>query len=293
MSSGTSTTDRRVQPDLRCLDDREEVDVFAVPADRVVQHVPVLPHPELDGVRVGQRRQVLDRHDAAEGAGPGVDGVVGSGDETPDRGAHPVRADDQVCALDAAVGELQHDRVALVDDVDEPAAEVQVFGAERAAERLLDVRAVDPEVRPSEPLLVPVVLADGMGRDPAPVLPVPVDELGGDRGVGGQPAVETEPCELPDGVGRQRDGGADLGQLGGLFEHISLDASLLQCETEGQTPHSGTDDRHTRTGFSHAVDARAHGGGFAPVSLPGSWRRSRGVPEVYDPRHPVASARRA
>ena len=156
-----------VQPDLRCLDDREEVHVLAVAADRVVQHVGVRSHPELDGLRVGQRRQVLDGHDAAEGAGPGVHGVVGPGHEPADRRTDPVRADDEVGALDAAVGELQHDRVAFLDDVDQPAAEVQVLAAERAAQRLLDVGAVDPEVRRAEPLLVPVVLPDRVRRDPA------------------------------------------------------------------------------------------------------------------------------
>ena len=134
----------------------------------------------------------------------------------------------------------------------------------------------------------------GMGRDPAPVLPVPVDELGGDRW-SRRPAVRPDPSransrmELADSAMA-----APISvELGGLLEHIRLDASLLQCETEGQTPDAGTDDRHTRTGFSHAVEARPCGRWLRPGIEPRIVASVPGVPEVYDPRHPIASARRA
>ena len=79
----------------------------------------VRAHPELDRLRIGQGGQLVDRHDAAEPARPGVDEVVLAGDPAPDHGAYAVGADDEVGMLDATVGELEPDRVALVDEVDE------------------------------------------------------------------------------------------------------------------------------------------------------------------------------
>ena len=107
-----------MHPDPGCLYYREEVDCLEVASDGVVQQVPVGSHPELDGVWVGEGRQVLDGHDAAEGAGPGVKSVVGPGDPAADGGAYPVGADNKVGAMGPPVGELQHDLLPLVDDVD-------------------------------------------------------------------------------------------------------------------------------------------------------------------------------
>ena len=76
-----------------------------------------MPIENLDRLRVRQRGQVLGRHDPAEGAGPGVDGVVGAGDPPADRGAHPVGPDHEVGVLDAPVSELEHDGIRLLDDV--------------------------------------------------------------------------------------------------------------------------------------------------------------------------------
>ena len=123
-----------------------------------------------------------------------------------------------------------------------------MLAAERGAERLLEVGAVDAEVRRAEPLLVPVVLLHRVRRDPARRPPVPVDQLGGDGGVGGQLVRQTQPRELADRVGGQGDGGTDLGQLGRLLEHVRLDAALLQGEAEGQPPDAGADDRHAHFG---------------------------------------------
>ena len=58
-------------PAVGALEDGEEVDDVA---DRVVQQVGVGAHPELDGVRVGEFRQRAARNEAAEPAGPRVDG---------------------------------------------------------------------------------------------------------------------------------------------------------------------------------------------------------------------------
>ena len=108
---------------------------------------------------------------------------------------------------------------------------------------------------------------------------MPVDQLGGDRGVGGQLGGQTQPRVLADGVGGQGDGRPDLGQLGGLLEHVRLDAALLQREAEGQPPDAGTDDRYAQLGISHAHEGDAPAPGFAPAWSPGfatgAARRSR------------------
>ncbi len=43
-------------------------------------------------------------------------------------------------------------------------------------------------------------------------------------------------------VGRQRDGGADLAQLGGLLVEVDLDAVLAQRQRERQPADPGADD---------------------------------------------------
>ena len=53
---------------------------------------------------------------------------------------------------------------------------------------------------------------------------------------GGQLGGQTQPRVLADRVGGQGDGRPDLGQLGGLLEHVRLDAALLQRKAEGQPP---------------------------------------------------------
>jgi len=92
-----------------------------------------------------------------------------------------------------------------LDDVDQPAAQVQVLHAKGPAQRGLQVGAVDAEPRHAELLGVPVVLGHRVGRDAAAVLPVPVDELGGDGGGRGQLVEQAQPGELPDPVARQAD----------------------------------------------------------------------------------------
>ena len=84
---------------------------------------------------VGQGRQPLHGHDAAKGAGAGIDRFLAAADVPADQGADPVRPDHQVRLGRAAVGELKPDAVALVDQVDQPVPEMQPGTAERAAER--------------------------------------------------------------------------------------------------------------------------------------------------------------
>ena len=245
-SSPTSMIDASCSQIFGCLHDGEEVDVLAVAADGVVQHVCVRAHPELDGVRVRQRRQVLDGHDSAEGARAGVDGVVGAGDPAPDGGAHAVGADDEVGFLGAPVGELRDDAVALLDDVDQPGSQVQVLAAESAAEDLLQVRAVDPVVGRAEALHVPVVLGHRVGRDPLAGPPVPVDELGRDGAHGVELIEQTQAGELAGGVGGHGDRGADFGEFRRLFENVRRHPPLAQGEGEGQAPDPAADDQNAR-----------------------------------------------
>ncbi len=54
------------------LHHREEVDVPAIAADRIMQQMGILADPELNRLGIGQSVQSLDRHDAAKRAGPGI-----------------------------------------------------------------------------------------------------------------------------------------------------------------------------------------------------------------------------
>ena len=144
-ATGTSSATWTTEPSAgqtAGLDDREEVDGFACAPDRVVQQVRVGTHPELDGVRIGKRRQALGGHDAAERAGARVDGVVGAGDPAAHGGAHAVRADHDIGALDAAVRELEHHAVALRHHVHQSTAQVQMLRAEGRGQDPLQVGAV-------------------------------------------------------------------------------------------------------------------------------------------------------
>ena len=125
-----------------------------------------------------------------------------------------------------SVGELQDDLRWLVDDVDQPASQMQVFHAEGTAEDVLQVGAVDAEPGRPELLLIPVVLAHRMGRDTAAVLPVPVDQLRRDGGGCRQLIEQAQPGILPDPVARQPDRRANLSQLLGLLKHVGLQAAF-------------------------------------------------------------------
>ncbi|HET6259683.1 hypothetical protein [Pseudonocardia sp.] len=122
-------------PRLRSFDDREEVHDVAGTADRVVDHVCVGAHPELDGVRVGEGRYPVDGYEAVEGAGAGVDPVGSNlvavaGDEVPHGRAHTVGADHEVRVLDAPVREFEDDSVGSldeIDEIDEPASQMHGF----------------------------------------------------------------------------------------------------------------------------------------------------------------------
>ena len=104
--------------------------------------------------------------------------------------------------------------------------------------------------RPEAPH-VPVAVGHRMGGDALAGPPVPVDELRGHGRRSGKLVQQSEPCELPCGVARDADRGADLGQLGRLFEHLGPYSALAQREREGQAPDPGADDRNSRFCCAH------------------------------------------
>lgn len=141
-------------------------------ADRVVQAVPAGADPELDGVLVGHLRQLLRGHDAAEGGGPGVQGVVVAEQQPAHGRARPVGADDEIGGGGRVVGEVQHRLGGGLGDVDEPLAQVHPLAAERVEQDRLHVDAVDADVRRS---VAGAVVAAHLGDDAA-VTAVAVDE---------------------------------------------------------------------------------------------------------------------
>ena len=83
---------------------------------------------------------------------------------------------------------------------------------------------------------------DVMRANEAAAAAIPVDQgrhLGPARGeLRGQPELLEEASR----VGRQRDGGADLAQLGGLFVDVDADAVLAQRDRQRQSANAGADD---------------------------------------------------
>ena len=115
---------------------------------------------------------------------------------------------------------------------------------------------MDAVVRGAEPLHVPVVPRHRVRGDPVARAPVPVDQLGGDRGSSRQLVHQAEPGVLPRRVGRQRDGGTDLGQRRCLFEDVGRDTALAQREPEGQPPDPGADHDDPQLGRTHDLKYR-------------------------------------
>jgi hypothetical protein len=142
-----------------------------------MQQVGIRPHPELDRLGVGQRRQFRYGHDAAESTCPRVDRVVTTGDEAADERAHAVRADNEVRLNGSPIGEAQAGSATEVPDLGQPMIEMQPGATQRTAQDALEVRAVDPVVGCTANPLVTHVLMNRMRRDAAAVPPVAVDEL--------------------------------------------------------------------------------------------------------------------
>ena len=114
-----------MRPDLRVLDDGEEIYVIGIASDCIVQQVGVRPHPELDRPGIGQRRQLRHGHDAAESARPRVDGVVPTGNEATDDRAHAVRADNEVSLNGSPVSKAKARSATEVSDLGQPVIEMQ------------------------------------------------------------------------------------------------------------------------------------------------------------------------
>jgi hypothetical protein len=166
-----------------------------------MQQVSVRTHPELNGLGVGQGGQPVHRHDAAKGAGAGIDRVLATADIAANQRADPVRSDHQVRLGRAAVGEFEPDAVALVDQVDKPVPEIEPGAAERAAEDALQVGTVDAVIGRAKALLVRKVVVHGESRNAPAIPPAAIDELAGLRRGGGDRVEDAEALQLPGRVG--------------------------------------------------------------------------------------------
>lgn len=169
----------------RPLDDGKEVDVRCVGSDRVVQQVRVRPHPELQRPRVGQRGQVAHRHDAAEGAGAGVDRPLLAGHVAAHGRAGAVGADDDVGLGARPIGEVEADDAVALLDPDDLVPEMLPLRPVRCAEHPLQVGAVYAEVRRAEPPPIDAAQRHRVRRGALSGAPVPPDQLGRLRGDGG------------------------------------------------------------------------------------------------------------
>ena len=106
------------------------------------------------------------------------------------------------------------------------AAQVQVVGSPRAGQQLLQRDPVQTEDGRAERL--PVLPAQSVGRDPAPVAAVTMDDLSELARRLGEAITQVEVLQHSRAVGGERDGRADLAQLCGLFEDLGGDAAAPQ-----------------------------------------------------------------
>ena len=111
---------------------------------------------------------------AAKGAGPRVHRVLTASHKPADHRADPICPDHQICLRKATVGELEADGVAVIDKIGQTMPEMQPDAAERVAENVLQVSAVNTMKGGAKALLILKVIAYRIGRDPVTVPPVAI-----------------------------------------------------------------------------------------------------------------------
>jgi hypothetical protein len=219
---------------------RQEVhDPAAV--DRVVQQVRTRAGPELDRAGLGEAREVLGGDQAAVADRAAEDRVAVEAERAPDHRMHAVGGDHDVGLHALAVLELQpaggvHARHAV--------PEVQAIGIDPVGEQLEQRHAVHPVVGGAERVRVGVVLAHRVAADQLAVVAAADAQRRRLRRDGGQRVTQAQAHELADAVGRERDGGADLAQLGGLLVDVGLDAAVGQRPRQGQAADAAAGDSH-------------------------------------------------
>ena len=140
-------------------------------ANGVVQEVGVRPHPELDRLRIGQRRQPVHRHDPPEGAGPRKHGVLAAGNEATHQRAYAIRADDEVGFGRAPISEGEADGTALIGQLDQPVPQMQPGAAKPAVQDTLEIGAMNAEIGRAAEFLITQVLVHRMRCDSACISP--------------------------------------------------------------------------------------------------------------------------
>jgi hypothetical protein len=79
-------------------------------------------------------------------------------------------------------------------------------------------------------------------RDALAVVPNAIDEFAGFGRAGDEYIAQAESALLPDGISRERNRSADLGQFLRLLVDVGLDAALAQSHRESQAADTATDD---------------------------------------------------
>ena len=102
---------------------------------------------------------------------------------------------------------------------------------------------MDAEIRGAEALAIAVVHRDVVGGDAVAGAAVAEDQLARLGRDGGDGVEQAEAGQLTRRVGRESDGGADLGQRRGGFEDVRADPALPQCERQCQAADAAADDR--------------------------------------------------
>jgi hypothetical protein len=96
-----------------------------------------------------------------------------------------------------------------------------------------------------------------VGRDPGAVAAVTMDDLGELTRRPGEAIIQVEVLQHARAVGGERDGRADLAQVGGLFEDLGDDAAAPQQQQRQREPADpGSDDHNPRGSRRHQASLR-------------------------------------
>jgi hypothetical protein len=160
-----------------------------------------------------------------------------------DRRMCSVRADDHICALNAAVGEL-HDEP-LVDggiDTGDSGAQPHDVRRQRTDQQIDQVRPVEGVIRRSE-------LSLGCGGERlfgqyAAVFPSQQPDGIGTDSRFAQFRTESESFQHSSGIGAELNSGAHLTERVRLLKHLDTESGLREAGRSGQAADPAADDHH-------------------------------------------------
>ncbi len=218
-----------------------------VPADRVMQQVPVRPDPELDRRRVGKAGQVLDGNQPAEAAATGVDLVVVPDHQLAHDRARAIGTDHEIGLRIRAVRELDRDLAVLLGIGGDLLAEMDPVATDGVGEDLLEVRTMDAMAGSAVSARLGLVVP----CDDVTIATVSIDERRRLPRHVGERLPQTPPLDEARRIRRQVHRSTDLAEFGGALVDLGVEATLAKRKCEGEASDSCADDRNPGVGSDH------------------------------------------